>query len=55
MAGQAGKVIPLGEIGPPESIAEAVTWLCSDESSYITGQTLIIDGGVHAQMLPKMR
>ena len=55
MAAQAGQVIPMGEIGPPESIAEAVTWLCSDESSYINGQTLTIDGGLMAQMMPKMR
>ncbi len=49
LAEKAGEVIPLGEMGPPDSIAEAVTWLCSDESSYITGQTLTIDGGVLAQ------
>lgn len=54
LAEKAGKVIPLGEMGPPESVADAVTWLCSDESAYITGQTLTIDGGVLAQMLPKM-
>jgi NAD(P)-dependent dehydrogenase (short-subunit alcohol dehydrogenase family) len=47
-------VIPMGELGGPETIAEAVTWLCSDESAYITGQTLTVDGGVLAQMLPKM-
>lgn len=51
---KAGSLIPMGDLGAPETIAEAVTWLCSDESSYITGQTLTIDGGVMAQMLPRM-
>ncbi len=51
---KAGSVIPMGELGGPETIAEAVTWLCSDESSYITGQTLTIDGEVLAQMIPRM-
>ena len=49
-----GSVIPMGALGGPETIAEAVTWLSSDESSYITGQTITVDGGVLAQMLPKM-
>jgi NAD(P)-dependent dehydrogenase (short-subunit alcohol dehydrogenase family) len=36
---------PMGEFGKPEDIAEAALFLCSDEASFITGQTLIIDGG----------
>ncbi len=47
-------LIPMGAMGETETIAEAVTWLCSDQSSYVTGQTITIDGGVMAQMLPKM-
>ncbi|HEO8422536.1 3-oxoacyl-[acyl-carrier-protein] reductase [Niallia sp. FSL W8-0635] len=39
--------IPLGQFGSPEDIANAVVFLASDESSYITGQTLHIDGGMY--------
>ncbi len=38
--------IPLGRIGQPEDVAEAVYWLCSDTSSYITGQTIHVNGGM---------
>jgi 3-oxoacyl-[acyl-carrier protein] reductase len=37
--------IPYGRIGRPEDIANGVAFLLSDESEYITGQTLVIDGG----------
>lgn len=40
--------IPLGRLGQPEDVAEAVLWLCSDAASFITGQTLVIDGGEEA-------
>ncbi|GAC1392871.1 MAG: SDR family oxidoreductase [Ktedonobacteraceae bacterium] len=40
---------PMKRLGKPEEIAEAVIWLCSDRASFITGQTLIIDGGYTAQ------
>ena len=40
--------IPLGRFGKPEDIANAVSFLASDESSYITGQILLIDGGMGA-------
>jgi len=36
---------PMGRMGRPEEIAAAVVWLCSDEASFITGHTLVIDGG----------
>lgn len=39
--------IPLGQFGNPEDIANAVVFLASDESNYITGQTLHIDGGMY--------
>jgi 3-oxoacyl-[acyl-carrier protein] reductase len=40
------KQIPLGRFGTPEDIAQAVTFLCSDAGAYITGQTLVVDGGM---------
>lgn len=38
--------IPLGRMGKPEEVAKAVKFLVSDEARYITGQTIIIDGGM---------
>jgi len=38
--------IPLGKAGKPEDVAEAVYWLCSDAASYITGQTIHVNGGM---------
>lgn len=38
--------IPLGEIGRPGDIAHAVAFLASDEARYITGHTLVVDGGL---------
>ena len=40
---------PMGRIGTPEEVAEAALWLCSDATSFITGHTLVIDGGWTAQ------
>ena len=42
-------VHPIGRIGRPEEIADAVAWLFSDKSSYYTGQSLTLDGGLTAQ------
>lgn len=39
------KSIPMGRVGRPEEIADAVLWLCSDAASYVTGQSISIDGG----------
>ncbi|MFP8974353.1 SDR family oxidoreductase, partial [Pseudomonas aeruginosa] len=36
---------PLGRVGQPLDIAHAMLFLASDEASYITGQTLVVDGG----------
>jgi NAD(P)-dependent dehydrogenase (short-subunit alcohol dehydrogenase family) len=40
---------PLGRLGTPEEVAEAVVWLCSDAASFVTGHTLVVDGGAMAQ------
>jgi NAD(P)-dependent dehydrogenase (short-subunit alcohol dehydrogenase family) len=37
--------VPLGRLGAPEDIVGAVTFLCADEAGYVTGQTLVVDGG----------
>jgi NAD(P)-dependent dehydrogenase (short-subunit alcohol dehydrogenase family) len=42
---RAGKAIPLGALQTPESVAEAMLFLCSDAADYITGATLLVDGG----------
>lgn len=36
---------PIGRFGKPTEIAEAVLWMCSDSASFMTGQSLILDGG----------
>jgi NAD(P)-dependent dehydrogenase (short-subunit alcohol dehydrogenase family) len=41
-------MVPLGRIGRPEEAAEAVLWLCSPSASYMTGNSLIVDGGFTA-------
>ena len=37
---------PLGKLGDPEDVAGAVRFLCSDEASFITGEVLLVDGGL---------
>ena len=41
------KEIPLGRFGEPEEVAEIVNFLCSESASYITGQTIHINGGLY--------
>lgn len=41
-------VIPMGKLGTALDVARAAVWLCSDLSGHTTGQTLSVDGGMHA-------
>lgn len=43
---EATAAIPLGRMGDPRDIAKAVAFLASENASYITGQTLVVDGGM---------
>jgi NAD(P)-dependent dehydrogenase (short-subunit alcohol dehydrogenase family) len=40
--------LPMGRIGAPSELAEAIVWLLSDRSSYVNGVELLVDGGSHA-------
>ncbi len=40
------KLIPYGRMGDPEDVAKAAVWLASDESDYVIGTTLFVDGGM---------
>ena len=42
---QLASMHPMGRVARPEEIADAVLFLCSDRASFITGHTLVIDGG----------
>ena len=46
------RAVPLGHLGTPRDVAHAVLFLASDEAAYITGTTIIIDGG---QILPEAK
>lgn len=39
--------IPLGRLGRPEEVADAIVWLASERASFITGQTVLVDGGMY--------
>jgi NAD(P)-dependent dehydrogenase (short-subunit alcohol dehydrogenase family) len=47
MTGYAG-IVPLGRVARPQEVAEAAFWLLSDAASYVTGQSMIVDGGLMA-------
>lgn len=40
---------PIGRLGKPREVADAIVWLASDEASFVTGHTLLVDGGYTAR------
>lgn len=40
--------VPLGRVGDPEEAARVAVWLCTEEASYVTGHSMIVDGGLTA-------
>ena len=46
-AAQQMSSIPLARIGKPSEVASVVAFLCSDAASYVTGETIIISGGLY--------
>jgi NAD(P)-dependent dehydrogenase (short-subunit alcohol dehydrogenase family) len=40
------ELVPVGRVGLPQDIADAVTWLASDRAAYVNGEEVIVDGGV---------
>jgi 3-oxoacyl-[acyl-carrier protein] reductase len=41
----AGRHTPIGRPGKPDEVAAAIAFLCTDEASYLTGQSVVVDGG----------
>lgn len=45
--------IPLGRPGEPDEVAAVVAWLCSDEARYLTGTSVLLDGGMAQQVIAR--
>jgi NAD(P)-dependent dehydrogenase (short-subunit alcohol dehydrogenase family) len=39
-------MVPIGRMADPAEIAPSVVWLCSDDSTYMTGHAFVVDGGL---------
>lgn len=48
---RAGAAIPMGRFGTPEEVANLIVFLCSPAAAYITGQTILVDGGLYRGLL----
>lgn len=46
---QAVAATPIGRLGEPAEVGDAAVWLCSEEASFVTGETLVVDGGYVTQ------
>ena len=46
--GDLTRLIPARRLGTPDEVAAAIAYLCSDAAAYVTGQTLVVDGGLDA-------
>ena len=46
MAEAVVQMMPGGRLGRPEEVAEAAVWLCSDEARWVSGDTMVVDGGM---------
>jgi 3-oxoacyl-[acyl-carrier protein] reductase len=44
---EVAKEIPLRRLAKPEEVADAIVWLASERAAYITGQTILVDGGIY--------
>jgi NAD(P)-dependent dehydrogenase (short-subunit alcohol dehydrogenase family) len=47
-AAQRARGVPMGRVGTPEDIADVVAFLCGDDSRYVSGQVIYVDGGITA-------
>ena len=45
-AEEVGRAYPMQRIGQPAEVAAAIAWLSSEEASFVTGQNLLVDGGI---------
>jgi NAD(P)-dependent dehydrogenase (short-subunit alcohol dehydrogenase family) len=46
---QAIVATPIGRLGEPEEIGDVVVWLCSEDAPFVTGESMVVDGGYVSQ------